>query len=388
MRILLTGGGTGGHIFPLLSLIEELGRREENFEIKFIGPRTIFEQEFKKAGVKVERIVSAKLRRYFSLVNILDFFKFFISLFQALFKLYFYMPDIVFSKGGPSSLSVVLAARFYFIPIFIHESDSVPGLSNRLASKYAKKIFISFENSRKYFSKEKVFLVGNPIRKTLLLNIPSRQEAKEQLGFNKETPLILVLGGSQGAQILNQFIVANLPEILKITQIVHQTGPLNYDRCKKEANFILQKSYLKQGYKIFSFIDKENLKLSLAACDLVVSRAGSGAIFEIAAFGKPSILIPLKIAASDHQRFNALEYNEKGATFIIEEQNLKPGLFLFNLNKVLNNQELRQKMGQAAKEFSKPHAAENIVDEILNEYRKPRLSNNKRGLIFSFYNLF
>ncbi len=363
-RIVLTAGGTAGHILPLLSIVEELGRKEEDFEIEFIGPKSIFAEEFEKQGIKVNYIVSAKLRRYFSLLNILDFFKFFIALTQSLVKLFFYMPDLVFSKGGPSSLAVVLAARFYFIPVFIHESDSIPGLSNRLASKYAKKIFISFKKSEEYFPKGKTLLVGNPIRRKLLLNKIPKNEARENLGFKNNIPLILILGGSQGSQIINQFILDNLEQILEITQIVHQVGPLNYNFVKKESEVILQDSYYKERYKISPFLNEDDLKLSFLAADLIVSRAGSGAIFEIAAFGKPSILIPLKTAASGHQMANALEYSKEGAAFVIEEQNLKPGLFLFDLKKILENNEAKIEAGKAAEIFAKPEAAKIIADEI------------------------
>ncbi len=370
LRILFTGGGTGGHIFPLVAVIEEIYRvsfeKGLTLKMKYIGPKSAWVNEFIKRGVKVEPILGAKIRRYFSVANLLDFIKFPLSLLQALFKLLLFMPDIVFSKGGETSFAVVLAAKFYRIPVFIHESDAIPGLANTWASKFAEKIFISFKRASRYFPQSKIELVGNPIRRSLISDIPDQATAKKMLNIPPEQPLILFLGGSQGASKINSFVVSNLVEILNVGYVTHQTGQDHIQLIKNETEQILSKQseFYKQRYRAVGFLTVDNLKLNLAAADLVVSRAGSGAIFEIAAFSKPSILIPLSSSARNHQQLNALDYAETGAAIVITEANLKQSIFLTQVNKILNTP-LKQKMIQSAKGFSKPDSAKIIAECIL-----------------------
>lgn len=370
IRILLTGGGTGGHIYPLISVTEEIYRltkeRNQEVEIRYLGPASILNREFRKRGVRVGEIISSKLRRYFSLDNFIDIPKFILSFFQALFKVFWFMPDVVFSKGGPGALAIILASRIYRLPIIIHESDTVPGLTNRLSARFAKRIAIAFEKAAQYFPEEKVILVGNPVRSNLLKDIPDQETAKKVLGFNSEEPLILVMGGSQGALKINNFILDNLREILDLAQVIHQAGPANFQEVKKEADFILQSldDFYKKRYHLEGYLE-EDLKDAFAAADLVLSRAGAGAIFEIAAFAKPAILIPLEESAGDHQKFNAYEYAKTGAAIVIEEPNFKSSIFLVQAQKILTDLDLKRKMSEAAKSFAKPEAAKKIAEEII-----------------------
>lgn len=374
LKILLTGGGTAGHIHPLIAATEEilelLKKEDVEIEIRYFGPRSAFLAELENKGIRTVFILGAKLRRYFSFLNFLDIFKFALSLFQALFKVYFFMPDIVFSKGGPGSLPIILAAKIYFIPIIIHESDAVPGLANQIASRWARKIMISFEKSFAFFPKEKTILSGNPIRRSILEKRIPKKQAKEELGFNSEQPLILVLGGSQGAARINNFILDNLREILKISQIIHQVGYSNFDDFKKEFDFYIQEigSFYKNRCQIFPYLNEEKIKMCLTAADLIVSRAGAGAIFEIAAFSRPSILIPLETSAANHQKINGYEYSKSGACIIIEEPNFKPNIFLLQAQKVLKSSALKEKMVKAASKFAKPRAAEAIAKEIIETW--------------------
>ncbi len=357
-RILLTGGGTGGHIFPLIAVADEIKKLErQKVQLFYIGPKHPLNEAFKLRNIKVRPILSSKWRRYFDLRNFLDVPKFFLSFVQALYWLYFIMPDLVFSKGGPGALAVILAAKFYFIPVLIHDSDSIPGLTNRLSAHFAEKIFIAFTAAEKYFSPNKIELVGNPIRTELFLNRPpSKEVAKAKLNFNPDKPLILFLTGSQGARRINSFVFDNLEELLKLGQVLHQVG---------EKNITEAAGLRKEGYKFKGFFNSEELKLALVAADVVISRAGGGAIFEIAAFHKPSILIPLPEAASDHQRLNAYEYARTGAAVVIEENNLSWGIIKIELEKILNNPKIMKEASQAARNFAKPEAAETIAKEIL-----------------------
>lgn len=372
LRILLTGGGTGGHIYPLISVAEQFyrlaGEQKKEVEMRYFGPASNLNSEFKTRGLKVEKIISSKWRRYFSLKNFIDVPKFVLSFFQALFKILWFMPDGVFSKGGPGALAVVLASRFYRIPVFIHESDTIPGLTNRLSGRFAKIIFTSFKEAAQYFPSEKVVLTGNPIRANILEDVPESEIAKKTLGFSPADPVILVIGGSQGAVKINNFVLDNLGEILKATQIIHQSGPANFPEVKKEIDFLLKTlgDFYKNRYYLTAYLGTvKDLKGAFAAADLVLSRAGAGAIFEIAAFGKPAILIPLEEAASDHQRINAYEYGEQGAAVVLEEANFKPSIFINQAQKILGDAELKKKMSEAARKFAKPEAAQKIAEEIL-----------------------
>lgn len=385
-KILLTGGGSGGHIYPLLAVAEYLKSLTaesgaSRAEISYLGPAHPLNEEFKKLDIKTYKLFSSKFRRYFSFLNLLDVPKFFLSFFQALWRLYFLMPDVVFSKGGPGAFAVVLAARFYFIPVMIHESDAIPGLTNRLSSSFAKRIGVSFKNAVDFFPVSKTILVGNPVRKELSSGFVETREAKEKLGFNPREPLILILGGSQGAQTMNNFVFDNLEELLKVAQICHQVGEANFEKSQETVSAISREPGLtaRNRCKTIGNFNAQELKIGMSAADLIISRAGAGAIFEIAAFGKPSILIPLDGSANNHQKINAYEYAEtnslpdgQGAAVVIEEANFKTNIVLVQIKKILSNESLRQEMFEAAKKFARVNAAEIIAKEILILANKPR----------------
>ena len=372
IKALLTGGGSGGHVYPLVAVAQELKRLaiEKGLivELHYLGPNDEYATTLQNETIELHSLVSGKLRRYFSLANIVDVPKFFFSFFQALAKVFWLMPDIVFSKGGTGALPVVFAGWFYRIPVVIHESDAMPGLTNLLSSRFASRIAVSFERALNYFNQRKTACIGSPIRPKLLKDRPEKGAAKEELGFDPKEPLLLILGGSQGSRRIDEFIVAHLPGLMKETQILHQTGLAKYAEIEKLARAALMgvpiKTEVSHRYQALGYLD-QNMKAAFAAADLVVSRAGSGTIFEIAAYAKPSILIPLLESANDHQRVNAYEYAKTGAAIVIEESNLLPGIFLNQVRDVLKNKTLANKMSLAAGKFFKPGAAEIIAQEIL-----------------------
>jgi len=256
------------------------------------------------------KISAGKLRRYFSFLNLLTIFQLAIGFFQSLYHLWKFMPDLIFSKGGYGSLPVVLVGWLYHIPVFIHESDSVPGLSNKIAAGFAKRIGISFNKTFDYFPKDKTALVGNPIRLELFLN-QKKEAARQHFGFLNDKPLVLVLGGSQGSQRINDLILEMLEELVKNDiQILHQAGQNNLREVSAEAKIILGNlpDIYSGYYQAKGFFEEKEYALALIASDLVIARAGSGTIFELSAAKKPAILIPLPEAAADHQRLNAYEY--------------------------------------------------------------------------------
>src|SRR3989338_9754748 len=372
IRVLLTGGGTGGHIYPLIAVAAELQMTASqsglDLRLRYLGSAGSYRRVLQDNGIKVGKIWSSKLRRYFSFKNFIDFPKFGLSLIQALFKVLWLMPDVVFSKGGPSALAVVLAARFYRIPVIIHESDARPGLTNLITARYARVVTTAFPEAKVYFRRVRgeIVNVGNPVRRYLLSEEISQTWAKSFLGFDPNLPLILVLGGSQGSERINNFILGILPSLLGLIQVLHQTGRGNYERVVQAFSILSSdiSEDLKKRYQAVDYFEKD-MRIVLAAADLVVSRAGSGGIFEIAAFRRPSILIPLPEAANGHQSENAAEYSKTGAAMVIEESNLLPHLFLNQVTKLFNEPNQLVQMSQAALAFYKPSAALNLAQILL-----------------------
>lgn len=365
MKIVFTGGGTGGHLFPIIAISRELQRLHPGDDIKlyYAGPKDamaflLLEQE----NIKPSSILAGKIRRYFSFKNIIDIlFTIPLGFFQSFLYLLFLRPKLVFSKGGTGSAVMCLAAVCLGIPVFIHESDIVPGASNRFISTWAQKVFISFEKTE-YFDLSKAILVGNPIRKEIMKG--DLALAQEVLGLTMEKPVLLFWGGSQGAQPLNDFLLTILNELLKEYEVIHVCGKNNITQLKADTEYILDKNLTKY-YHLYESINEIQLKHALAASQLIVSRAGSGSIFEIAAVGKPSILIALPESAGDHQAKNAYEYASSGAAIIIEQDNLTPNFFLGKISYLLLNEQKVEEMKEAAFRFSKPLAAKSIARQIL-----------------------
>lgn len=373
-RIGYTGGGSGGHIFPLLAVSDQVSRICNTSQIShtdyYFGTPEPYQAEFASRGIIVKSISPVKLRRYFSLQNFIDFIKFPFVIVQALWKLFWVMPDVVFSKGGTGALPVVIAAWFYRIPVMIHDSDSVPGLTNVLSARFATRVGISFSEASRYFSGPNVALVGNPVNPLLLeKNDITHEQAKRVFGFDPQTPLILVLGGSQGAQRINEFLLDIAPQLVTKFQILHQVGVANFDAVKYELDVATndQLRVQRDRYKIVDFFNK-NLRDALTAADIIVTRGGSASLFEIALYGKPAVIIPLKESARNHQFLNAYEYAHKGGGIIIEEDNLKPTIFTEQIEKILTHPEIYDSMAQSAREFSKPMAALLIAQEIVRMF--------------------
>lgn len=385
MRILFTGGGTGGHIYPIVSVSDKLLRITAQaaapVSFYYIGVPGAFEQLLASRAIAVSRIASAKMRESDFLRNVIDVPFFFVSLIQAFWKVYWIMPDVLFSKGGPGALPVVLACAFYRIPIIIHESDSVAGLTNRISGRYADRIAIAFATAKQSFVDEnanefkratmeqKIASVGNPIRDFFFTapDVTNRADAKKILDFNSEKKLILVIGGSQGSVRLNNFFMKIAEELLnKDIQVFHQTGTENFAAVQAELDPMLKKysGAFRSAYRITPYFD-EHIKDAYLAADIVVSRAGSGSIFEIAAMGKASILVPLPESARNHQVKNAFEYASTGAAIAIEETNLTKNIFFTQLETLLTDTQLTASMEAAARAFARPEAAQVLAEEIL-----------------------
>lgn len=370
MRVLLTSGGSGGHIFPLIAVSRELKRIAPKFgiynlEFLYFGSSfggNLSRELIEKEGIKFKKTLSFKIRRYLSLSNILEILLLPFAFFYALGVLFKFMPDVVFGKGGGVTIPIIIAAWLYRIPIIIHDSDSIPGKANQFLAKFAKKIAVSFEKTKKYFPPKKTALTGNPIRMNILNG--SKEIAKQIFQIKTQKPVIFIIGGSQGAKQINDLILEILGDLLTNYEIIHICGKRNFKEISKEVKLLFIPEILER-YHLFPFL-KEEIIHAYAVSDIVISRAGAGTIFEIAALGKPSIIIPLSNSANNHQIENAYEYAKYGATIVLEEANLTPHMFLQKLNLILTDNNLREKMSKAAKKFSTPQAAQLIAQEIIS----------------------
>ncbi|MDR3581850.1 MAG: UDP-N-acetylglucosamine--N-acetylmuramyl-(pentapeptide) pyrophosphoryl-undecaprenol N-acetylglucosamine transferase [Candidatus Pacebacteria bacterium] len=366
--IVFTGGGSGGHVYPLIAVADALKAKlaalNAPYEYIYMGPKDAYATLLAQRGMTMRPIIAGKLRRYLSVMNIIDIPKFFIGFVQALWNLYWIMPDIVFSKGGTGSLPVVIAAWFYRIPVAIHESDAQPGLNNLLSAYFARKIFVSFARAAQYFNPAITKVTGAPLRADLLSGRITKELAKENLGFDPAKPLTLILGGSQGSTRINEFILENLGQLVPLTQVLHQTGIANIAEVQQLSHAALIDAGSDNRYQAVGYFDN-NMPVVMSAADLVVTRSGSS-VFELAAFALPAILIPLAESANGHQLVDAYEFAKTGAGVVIEEGNLLPGIFFGQLKQILSNDDARAKMSAASGAFFLPGAADAIAGDIID----------------------
>ncbi|HPI24422.1 MAG TPA: undecaprenyldiphospho-muramoylpentapeptide beta-N-acetylglucosaminyltransferase [Candidatus Paceibacterota bacterium] len=367
MKILFTGGGTGGHFYPVIAVAEEVKRicTEQKIvapELYFMSDKPYNERALSDNGLKFVPVQAGKIRRYFSLMNFFDVFKTIFGSIRAIFTLFSIYPDVVFGKGGYASFPGLLAARLLRIPVVIHESDSHPGRVTLWAGKFAKRIAVSYPEAAKYFPPEKTAVVGNPIRREVLF--PAKAGAHEFLGLDKNIPIIFVVGGSQGAVRINDVVLDILPQLLADYQVIHQVGKSNYDDLKNRASFLTENNPHKNRYKLFDYLNDVAMRMTAGAANLVISRAGS-AIFEIANWGIPAIIIPIPEEISHDQRTNAFTYARSGGAVVIEEKNLTPSILLSETKRILDDPELQKQMKTGAQSFAKPEAGEKIAEEII-----------------------
>ncbi len=368
MKILLTGGGTGGHFYPLIAVSESINKivKEEKLlpvKLYYMSDSPHDADMLTENGIEYVNISAGKFRIYFSVLNFFDLFKTFFGVVGALFKIFNIYPDVIFSKGGYSSFPVLVAAKLLKIPVVIHESDSAPGRTNLWAGKFAKRVAVSYSDATKYFDSTKVAVTGNPVRNSLKM-LPQKVEAKKFLNLLEDVPTILILGGSLGAKIINDTVLSILPQLVEKYYVLHQTGKANIDEVVSTSDVILTNNALKYRYRSFDYLNNLNMTMTASVSDIIVSRAGS-AIFEIAQWGIPSIIIPITETNGDHQRQNAYNYSRSGGAVVIEEVNLSSNILLSEINRILDDQNLIKKMSAGAKSFAKNDAADLIAKEIL-----------------------
>lgn len=368
MKILLTGGGTGGHFYPIIAVVEEIHSivKDEKIiepELYYAAPteydsRALFDNNIRFVGTS-----AGKLRHYFSLLNFLDVFKTLWGIIQSLIMLFKIYPDVVFGKGGYVTFPVLYAARLLRIPVVIHESDSIPGRVNKWAGKFAKNIAVSYPEAAQYFPQDKVAFTGNPVRKEI--TTPLSHGAHEFLKLEENVPVILVLGGSLGSQKINDTLLDSLPQLLNKYQVIHQTGKKNFTQVKNMAELVLGGHPHSYRYKTFDHLNPLAMRMAAGVSNLVISRAGS-TIFEIALWGIPSIIIPIPEGISHDQTSNAFNYARSGACLVMEENNLTSNILVSEVERLFSHPSELAKMKEATKVFAHPDAARKIAKVILN----------------------
>ncbi len=367
MKILLTGGGTGGHFYPVIAVAQAIraiaaDTKLVDVRLFYMAPQPYDRQQLFDNNITFVPNSAGKMRRYFSIANFFDLFRTGWGIVTAIWSLYFIFPDVVFAKGGYVSFPALWAARFLGIPVVIHESDSVPGRLNRWAGKFATRVAVSWPEAAQFFPAGKVAVTGNPIRKELFQ--PVHQGAREFLEMMPTVPIILVLGGSQGAQLINEHFMNALPRLLEKYQVIHQTGDANFEKTKALASVVLGSSSHKDRYKPFANLDVLALRMAAGASDIVITRAGS-TLFEIAAWGLPAIIIPITDSNGDHQRQNAYNYARTGAAVVIEENNISANIIVSEVDRLMSNPAERETMKKAALAFARNDAALLIAKEII-----------------------
>lgn len=325
-HIVLTGGGTAGHVTPNIALIPRL--RELGYQISYIGSHEGIEKKLiEDMGIPYYGISSGKLRRYLNLKNLSDPFRVLKGIGEAKKILKKLRPDIIFSKGGFVAVPVVLAARRRRIPVIIHESDMTPGLANKLCIPTAIKVCCNFPETAAALPADKAVVTGTPIRQELMQG--NKLEALKFCGFTANKPVILVIGGSLGSVVVNDAVREILPELLKTFQVIHLCGKDKLDPSLEGT----------EGYVQYEYIRKELADL-FALADLVISRAGANAICEISALAKPNLLIPLSAKASrGDQILNARSFEKQGYSMVLEEEELNAGILLESIRKLYENRE-------------------------------------------------
>jgi UDP-N-acetylglucosamine--N-acetylmuramyl-(pentapeptide) pyrophosphoryl-undecaprenol N-acetylglucosamine transferase len=376
MRIIVSGGGTGGHISPVLAVVTELARLDKTVEILYIGSEEGQESKIiPQTGIKFVGIAAGKFRRYHTstllnlidpttlFANIADFFRFVRGYFQSREIIAEFDPDVVFAKGGYVSLPVGLAARSLHYPLVIHESDSIMGMSNKLLAKRADKVCVSYPvKSYQDLDREKLVYSGNPVRSDIYGG--TKAGAVRELNLDADLPTIMIIGGSQGSLVINQVVSESLGVLLKKYQIIHVSGERDYDWLGFQAEKL--DPTLAKNYHLFNYLSG-NLKDAYVASDLVISRAGNNVIAELAALHIPTILIPLSSSANSHQLSNAKIVSRMGAAMLLLQDNLSSKTLIRKIDYLFDNPDEMRAMKEKIATLATPDAAKIVATEIYEQ---------------------
>lgn len=371
MKIVFTGGGTGGHFYPLIAIAESvrLLAREQHLikpALYYIAPSAFDKEALFENEIRFVMCPAGKWRRYFSLQNFTDLFVSAAGLVTAYITLFSIFPDVVVSKGGYASVPVTLAAKLLGIPVIIHESDARPGRANLMASKFARRIAVTFTDSIELFPhrvRDRIARTGIPIRS--LIQQPDANGAHAHFGLDPAVPTIFILGGSSGAERVNDVVLEALPDLTAFANVIHQTGKNLFTLTQSTAKVVLQGKEHPERYHPIAYLSAMDMRFAAGACDLVVSRAGMTAIAEIALWKKPAILIPIPENISHDQRTNAYAYARTGAATVLEEGNLNGHILHSEVKRILTSPNIAEDMAQKTGLFANADAAKIIAGEVI-----------------------
>lgn len=371
MRIVLVGGGSGGHFYPLIAIsegIEEICRERTLLEpeLYYLGPAPFDATALLERDIIHIPSPAGKMRRYGSILNIFGFISTFFGIVKSIFLLYNLYPDVIFSTGGYAAFPTLYAARILAIPVIIYDADATPGRVTLWSAKFAKWIGTAHPEAATHFPeavRHKIARVGHPIR--LQIEHPAKEGGYEFLHLDPSVPAVFVMGGSQGAQAINNVVLDSIKDLVTRYNIIHQAGSANHKEVDGVSKLILKDTPNEGRYRAFGLLNTLAIRMAAGISGLIVSRAGSGTIFEIASWGIPAILIPIPEDVSHDQTENAFSYARAGAAVVIEQRNLTQHVLTSEIDRLMNNPEIRARMSEAAKEYSRPQAAKKIANILL-----------------------
>ncbi len=354
VNIILSGGGTGGHIYPAVSIANELKARYPDAKFLFVGAKDRMEMEkVPQAGYKIKGLWISGIQRSLTLKNLVFPFKLINSLWNALKVIRNFKPNIVIGTGGFASGPTLYAAKIWGVKTLIQEQNSFPGITNKLLGKKADKICVAYDNLERFFPSEKMIKTGNPVRQDILEIDSKREEAIKYFGLDTNKNILVVIGGSLGARTINNLIEKQLNWFVENNvQVIWQTGKLYYNEFKKYNDL--------EGVQTFDFLNR--MDLTYAAADFLISRAGAGSISELCIVGKPVIFIPSPNVSEDHQTKNALAITNNNAALLLKETELE--MFQTMFSELLKSDKLQQNLSKNIKQMALPNATKNIVEEI------------------------
>ncbi|CEN79794.1 undecaprenyldiphospho-muramoylpentapeptide beta-N-acetylglucosaminyltransferase [Paraclostridium sordellii] len=372
MKILLSGGGTGGHVYPAIAIANKIKEENPEAEIIFVGTEKGIESEIvPKYGYELKTVTVQGFKRKIDFENVKRVFKLFKGLEQSRKIVKKFKPDVVIGTGGYVSGPVLFNSSMSKVPTIVHEQNSFPGVTNKILAKMVTKVLTSFEDSHERFPEEtrsKLVLTGNPVRKEILIS--KKSVSRRKLGIQEDKKMVLCYGGSGGSRKINdsmKLVIRNL--VNDDMAFIYATGKHFYDGFISDINDLDLKPY----QKVVPYL--EDMATALAACDIVIGSAGAISLAEITALGKPSIIIPKAYTAENHQEYNAKSIESKGAGIAILEKNLTPETLNETVYKLLGDRDLLLDMSNASKEIGKPEAIDIIYNEIMEVYNR----NNKKS---------
>ena len=355
-KFLISGGGTGGHIYPAIAIANELKNRYPEAEFLFVGAKDRMEMEkVPQNGYEIKGLWISGIQRKLTLKNLLFPFKLINSLWNANKIIKKFKPNVVIGTGGFASGPTLMRANANGIPTLIQEQNSYPGITNKLLSKKANSICVAYDGLDRFFPKEKIVKTGNPVRQDLLTIDSKREEALSFFKLDKTKKTLVVIGGSLGARVINKLIESQVEWLIEQgVQIIWQTGKLYYEEYKKYDEL--------EGVQAHAFLNK--MDLTYAAADMIISRAGAGSISELCIVGKPTIFIPSPNVSEDHQTKNAQAVVDKNAAIMLKESEIERFQILFS--GLVENKERQKQLSKNIKELALPNATSDIVNQIEN----------------------